>query len=289
MNCSLCIVSIQPFREEIGKIIAHYIAPGAPRELNLSHRDRTAVLHAVQHTTHPSAFAKLSEIVENNLRGRLHPNFIRWSICNGNKPKVFFVRLMGVSHIGAGILLDIILTLSNVSRWFRLLGIPLLLLGYVTMIAAYKGLCVILHASGKVRNLKPWEDEDSLTMYSGTQGSLNKLYRDDEESTLAASVTQSDAASVSKASKNGEKSSTLKRPRSFDTFGSANTFNDEPWVDRYEKKPVMKKVFENNTWVMDDSIRFIQDKIILQSQVWGLFATVVTTVVFVVLPKGNFF
>lgn len=196
---------------------------------------------------------------------------------------------MGVSHIGAGIILDLILTLSNVSRWFRLLGIPLLLLGYVTMIAAYKGLCVILHASGKVRNLKPWEDEDSLTMYSGTQSSLNKNYRDDEESTLAVSVTQSDAASVSKASKNGEKSSTLKRPRSFETFGSANTFDDEPWVERYEKKPVMKKVFENNTWVMDDGVRLIQDKIILQSQVWGVFATVVTTVVFVVVPKGNFF
>jgi hypothetical protein len=196
---------------------------------------------------------------------------------------------MGVSHIGAGILLDIILTLSSVSRWFRLLGIPLLLLGYVTMIAAYKGLCVILHASGKVRNLKPWENEDSLTMYSDTHGSVNRLYRDDEESTLAASVTQSDAASFSKASKNGEKHSTLKRPRSFDTFGTANTFNDEPWVERYEKKPVMKKIFENNTWVMDDSIRLIQDKIILQSQVWGVFATVVTAVVFAVLPKGNFF
>jgi hypothetical protein len=157
------------------------------------------------------------------------------------------------------------------------------------MIAAYKGLCVILHASGKVRNLKPWEDEDSLTMYSGTQSSVNRLYRDDEESTLAASVVQSDAASVSKASKNGEKSSTVKRLRSFDTFGTANAFNDEPWVDRYEKKPVMKKIFENNTWVMDDSIRLIQDKIILQSQVWGVFATVVTTVVFAVLPKGSFF
>lgn len=190
------------------------------------------------------------------------------------------MRLLGFSGIVAGIILNIILTLSNTSRWFRLLGIPLLIIGYVTMIAAYKGLCLILYASGKVRNLKPWED-DSLTMYSSTHGSLNKLYRDDEESTLA--------ASVSKASKNGDKTSTLKRPRSFDTFGSANTFNDEPWVARYEKKPVIKKIFENNTWVMDDSIRLIQDKIILQSQVWGIFATVVTTVVFVVLPKGNFF
>jgi len=33
-------VTCQPFRLEIAKVIAHYFAPGAPRELNLSHRAR---------------------------------------------------------------------------------------------------------------------------------------------------------------------------------------------------------------------------------------------------------
>lgn len=198
------------------------------------------------------------------------------------------MRFLGVFTIASAILVDLALILSNVSRWYRILAIPLYLLGYVTMIAAYKGLCIILHASGKVRNLKPWEDEDSLTLYSGTNGSLTKL-RDDEESTIAASLTHSDAISLSKASKNGDKASTLKRPHSFDTFGSANTFNDEPWVERYEKRAVIKKVFEKNTWVMDDSIRLIQDKIILQSQAWGMFATTLTIIVFTALPKGNFY
>ena len=238
----------------------------------------------MQHTTHPSAFARMQEMVENNLRGRLHPNFIRWSICNGNKPKVFFVRVMGVSHAAAGILLDMILTLSKASRWYRILGAPLLLIGLITLIAAYKGLCVILHASGKVRNLKPWENEDSLTIYSETQSSLKK-FRDDEEVTLGAS---SDAASFSKTSRNGDAASTLKRPRSLDTFGTANSFEDQPWYSSYEKKPIMNKIFENNTWVMEESIRLIQDKIILQSQVWGITLTILITAAFTALPKGNF-
>jgi hypothetical protein len=223
-------------------------------------------------------------MVESNLRGRLHPNFVRWSICNGNKPKVFFVRVMGVSHTAAGIVLDLILTLSKASRWYRILGAPLLLIGLVTLIAAYKGLCVILHASGKVRNMKPWEDSDSLTMYSDTQSSLKK-FRDDEEATLA----PSDAASISKTSRNGDNASTLKRPRSVDTFGSSNSVEDQPWYESYQKKPIMKKVFENNTWVMEESIRLIQDKIILQSQVWGVSLTILITIFFTALPKGNFF
>lgn len=35
-----CQVTIQPFRSEIDQIIAHYLSPGAPRELNISHKAR---------------------------------------------------------------------------------------------------------------------------------------------------------------------------------------------------------------------------------------------------------
>jgi hypothetical protein len=269
----------QPFREEIAKVIAHYFAPNAPRELNISHRDKGAVLHALQHTTHPSAFQIVNTIVEATLRGQLHPNFIRWSICNGNKPKVFFVRTMGVSHIGLGYLIATLMTLSSISRWYRLLSAPVTLIGWITMIAAYRGLCVILHASGKVRNVRPWEDADSL--FSDTTRRI-----DDEEATLALSDVQSIAA---KSLGSKRSAATLKRPKSFDTFGSANTYVDEPWVAQYEKRPLMEKIHEKSVWVQDDALRLIQDRIILGSQVWGLFITVVTTAIFVALPPGNFY
>lgn len=121
-------------------------------------------------------------------------------------------------------------------------------------------------------------------MYSDTQSSFKK-FRDDEEATLA----PSDAASISKTSRNGDNASTLKRPRSLDTFGSSNSVEDQPWYDSYQKKPVLQKVFENNTWVMEESIRLIQDKIILQSQVWGVSLTILITIIFTALPKGNLF
>ncbi|KIW03286.1 uncharacterized protein PV09_05499 [Verruconis gallopava] len=269
----------QPFRQEIAKVIANYLAPNAPRELNISYKDRTAVLHALQHTTHPSAFQILGTIVESTLRGQLHPNFIRWSICNGNKPKIFFVRTMGVIHIALGLLIALLLTLSRASRWYRILSAPVTLIGAITMVAAYKGLCVILHANGGVRNVKPWEDSDSYF-------SDKTCRAEDEEATLALSDVQSIAKS------NRSKSTIApeaKRPKSFDTFGSANTFADEPWVSQYEKRPLMEKIMEKNTWVQDESIRSIQNMIIRQSQFWGVVFTVVVTAAFVALPPGNFY
>ena len=75
----------QPFRSEINRIVNHYLAPGAPRELNLSHDDRATVLLALQYTTHPSALNLVKKMLDATLRNHSHPNFVRWSICNGNK------------------------------------------------------------------------------------------------------------------------------------------------------------------------------------------------------------
>ena len=69
------------------------------RQLNLSAREQKATLQALAHTTHPSAFRIIARSVENALRRQAHPNFIRWSICNGNPARVFFARALGVGNL----------------------------------------------------------------------------------------------------------------------------------------------------------------------------------------------
>lgn len=71
------IVTIQPFREEIDRVIATYVMDDAPRQLNLSARERKQLLIALSHTTHPTAFRQVAWSVENTLRMQAHPNFIR--------------------------------------------------------------------------------------------------------------------------------------------------------------------------------------------------------------------
>ncbi|KAL2071526.1 hypothetical protein VTL71DRAFT_12761 [Oculimacula yallundae] len=272
--------SIQPMREEINRVMRHYLAFTAPRELNISHRDRAQCLHALQHTTHPSALAPAVNIAEAALRGQSHPNFIRWSICNGNKPRVFFVRTMGVSNILFGFVIAIILTLSSVSRWWRIFAALEWFIGISTMVAAYKGLCIILHHSHS-RCLRPWEQDLDTEM-----GETN---RNSFASTENRTMQMADRMGGFENKARDEDDGASFRPSTMQTFGPKNSFENATWANSYENKSLIRKVFDKQTWTQDETLRVLQDKIVLGANLWALIITIPLTVIFVALPKGNFF
>lgn len=136
-------------------MVAIYIAEGGPRELNVSSRDRVAALYGISHTTHPNVFDPLKKTVEDALRYQAHPNFVRWSICNGNAPRVFFARCLGAGTILAGLMIAILLTLSNRFRGWRAMAAIAWIIGIATLFAAYKGMCVVLHGL-HARHIRPW-------------------------------------------------------------------------------------------------------------------------------------
>ncbi|KAL8910643.1 MAG: hypothetical protein Q9171_004098 [Xanthocarpia ochracea] len=260
--------SIQPFRSEIDRVISHYIATESPRELNLSHKTRTAVLHALHHTTHPSAFSLVQDIVEGTLRGQSHPNFIRWSICNGNKPKVLFLRNAGIAHVVCGIILATILILSNTSRWWRLFCFPLFLVGLSIIVATYKGLCLVIH-TGRSRNLRPWEQF--------RDGAFFRSFETDDE----ASLSNDEVYSMSNRGDNSKGGTFM------DTFGRGNSYDHEPWVERYEKQPLLQKIFPKNIWIQNDTIRILQDRIVWQSHLWSLLVSVPLTAAILAVPRAG--
>ena len=136
-------VTIQPFREEISRIIAIYIADGGQRQLNLSSKERSSLLKALSTTTHPSAFRDVIATIEWTLRRQAHPNFIRWTICNGNPPRQWFARGLGVVTILFGIVYAVIITLSGAHRGWRAFAALLWIIGVATLFAGWKGMCVV--------------------------------------------------------------------------------------------------------------------------------------------------
>ncbi|KAJ4583790.1 hypothetical protein HRR86_002286 [Exophiala dermatitidis] len=150
--------TIQPFREEISRIIATYIVEGGARSLNLSSKEKAVVMKALSFTTHPSAFRDVVATVEWSLRHQAHPNFIRWTICNGNKPRQTFARGLGVSGIVAGIVYGIVITLSSANRGWRALAFLGLFIGIATLFAAWKGMCVVGHQTGSLAPLETNKD-----------------------------------------------------------------------------------------------------------------------------------
>lgn len=226
-----------------------YIADGSPRELNLSSRERQAVLHALQHTTHPSTFSAIITSVEFSLRKQAHPNFIRWTICNGNRPRVLFARGLGVSLMLIGLVADILITLSSAGRGWRVLPIFAWLLGISTLIAAWKGMCVVLHGLHH-RHVRPWE-----------------LFSDESEEALNEKWASKESLAAS----------------------TRNSFEQEPWVPRYKQRNIIRKILDREVWIQEPALRQIQDTIFLQSLLGALVASAIIVGIFCALPHGNFF
>ncbi|KAL8926273.1 MAG: hypothetical protein Q9172_001867 [Xanthocarpia lactea] len=241
--------TIQPFREEISRVISTYVAEGAPRQLNLSSKERAGLLHALAVTTHPTAFRRVLHTVEWSLRHQAHQNFIRWTICNGNRPRVIFARGLGIAGILGGILAAVLIVLSNAGRGWRVLSAIGFGIGIATLVAAWKGMCVVLHGMHH-RHLRPWE-----------------LFAEDD-----------DASSVLELKKD-----------SFDSIGSSNSYEDQPWVAKYEKRNLIRKVFDREVWIQEPALRQIQDTIFLQAVLGSVVLTAICVGIFVALPKGSFY
>lgn len=250
-GCKFQPFTIQPFREEMSRIITIYVADGAPRQLNLSARERTALLHALETTTHPSAFRNVIKTVEWTLRRQAHPNFIRWSICNGNRSRVIFARGLGISLILIGIIVGILITISSAGRGWRVMTLIPFLIGISTLIAAWKGMCVVLHGMHH-RHLRPWElfEDQQFPRYS-------------EEGLRSVSME-----SVSTKS---------------------NSYEDEPWVATYGKRNIIRKIFDRETWIEEPALRQIQDTIFIQSLLGAFVASAVLVGIFCAVPHGNLF
>ena len=209
----------------------------------------------------------VKDLVEASLRGQSHPNFIRWAICNGNKPRVVFVRNSGIAHIVVAFIISLLLILSHASRWWRFFVFPLFFVGFDIGVAAYKGLCVIIHTSHR-RALRPWEqfsEDVSLTGFDGGP---------EEEANLSTDEM------FNMASQSGS-------GVSLDTFGTSNNYSHELWVEKYKQKPLFQKIFTKSIWVQEQAVTLLQDRIVKQSHAWAMIFSALLTVLVVALPQAN--
>ena len=209
-------------------------------------------MHALSYTTHPSALRTAIAAAEAALRRQAHPNFVRWSVANGNPPRISFARTAGLLGLLGASLAALLLTLSRQARAWRLLALIGWLPGIWAVAASYSGMCICMYALGRGRqHVRPWD-----------------LFEDAE---------------------GGSPATAGLRHRSFDSFGSGNSFETEPWVVRYEEQGLVRKIFDRETWIQEAALRQIQDTIFVQALVVGLLVSGVLTAVFVPLPAGNFF
>ena len=165
----------------------------------------------------------------------------------------------------AAVILSLLLVLSHASRWWRFLVFPLFFVGFDIGVAAYKGLCVIIHTNHH-RALRPWEQFSEELPHTSFDGSP------EEEANLSTdnmfSMTSPSRICV-------------------DTFGKSNSYSHELWVENYKQKPLFKKIFTKSVFVQEQAMRLLQDRIVKQSHAWALIISVVLTALVVALPQAN--
>lgn len=299
-------VDVQPFRREISQITAHYILPSAPRELNLSHRDRSALLHALSQTTHPSAFAPVLEVTSLVLRNHSHPNFVRWSMCNGNKPRVLFLRTFAAWWLVFSLILALLLILSDRSRWIRIVVALPLWFSICNMVAARNGLCVLLFRS-HTREVHPWE------IVAAPRPEHKPSWRDrrkgDTKSARGVPLAinlkpPQDSTYHNLPSHSNTNHHTDSKTHPFDTdieslstlsgsttkarmapFGPSNTFTHEPWVERWRRTGWVRKLSLRKVWVREEGLRIMQNRIVLMAHGWAILVTVPVMVGVVACPQ----
>ena len=76
---------------------------------------------------------------------------------------------------------------------------------------------------------------------------------------------------------------------SFDSFGSANSYENEPWVVKYEKRNIIRKILDREVWIQEPALRQIQDTIFLQAIGGALIVTAISMGIFCAVPKGGYY
>lgn len=216
-------------------------------------------------------------------------------MANGNKPRIVFGRTLGVLHIFFGFAIAIILVLSSKSRWWRLMGALAWFLGFNFLLCGANGICLVLYATHD-RHLRPWEQ-----LYNGNWSMQNTSSEEDSDETTLAWSDENILSSppspppsnhhrhhrsnTNTSSGNGGK----KRHVALEAFGTANSYGHEIWVEKYQAKMMVRKIFDRSVWVENENIRIMQDKVALQALIWSIIATVPLTVLFTAVPAGKYF
>lgn len=76
---------------------------------------------------------------------------------------------------------------------------------------------------------------------------------------------------------------------SYSSFGSSNSYEDEPWVVKYQKRNLVRKIFDREVWVQEPALRSIQDTIFVQAMLMALLTAGILTAIFVCVPEARFF
>ena len=77
------------------------------------------------------------------LRYQAHPNFIRWTVGNANRPRNIAIRGLAIGGTVLGLIVAILLTLSSVAPGWRAMSAILMSVGLTNAVANTRDTCMV--------------------------------------------------------------------------------------------------------------------------------------------------
>ncbi len=260
------------------KVVRHYIAESAPRQLDLFAQERNACFHSTQHTTHPSALLPAFLAAESAVKTQSHPNFARWAVRNANRPRLTFMQLTATAAIFLGLLLGLLLILSRASHFVRIVCLALWWPGFTTLLAAWQGICLVLYCRSR-RELRPWEPFTDLDPVPADKIRMARIANTEDLERGRTSFDSSRRGTLSRIDP--------LRKGSLQAFGPSNSFDGEPWVDEYARKPLHRKIFEETLPTKNQNLTVLHDRIVFRAFLWAGLVSTALTVLIILVPNGN--
>lgn len=145
--------------------------------------------------------------------------------------------------------------------------------------AGSNGICLVLYLTHD-RHMRPWEqfENDTGLSYNGLAWPGTKHI--DAESDADTLVAASDHLSLPD-NEVGKKRAKVK----LEAFGTANSYGHEVWVEKYQAKMMVRKIFDRTVWVQNETVRIVHDHVAAQAVCWAVIVSLPLTVLFTALPK----
>ncbi|RKP38581.1 hypothetical protein BJ085DRAFT_28989 [Dimargaris cristalligena] len=133
----------RPLADVVGAALDHYIMVGGIEEINISQRIRQTILEEAATTSHPSiwepAYLEVMRMLERTAEGQ----FTKWSVQNISSAEAFRRSRTFIPLILITIAMVVLMIYYEVSRWYRLFTIPLVLVITMYLITNTRGVCII--------------------------------------------------------------------------------------------------------------------------------------------------
>lgn len=161
-------------REELQIVVALFLMPESPKELNIPPSMRKQALDGIATSDSPTSLASVVNHVYYLLRNCSHRNFIRLGVQNGTFETLCMVTIVGILFTALGLLTILLIAFASPaihhsSRWRGLAATPFWIIGFSFLFAGWRGSCFLLLLFSRRQEL-PWErlEDNSSTNSNGS-------------------------------------------------------------------------------------------------------------------------